>query len=95
MRVMQSYAELAPGAQPSDCTTAPFGPAEETAYTTELATATVAEPVQGGSLSISLGGTSFSCSQWTVENGPGVLVSPRIVLDTASGDDAEILMISD
>jgi hypothetical protein len=92
---MQAVAVLGPGGLPSDCATASFGPAALIAYTTSMSTATVAEPVQGGSVTFTATGTNFSCAAWTVQNGPGKLVAPRILVDGAGDDEAQGLILLD
>jgi hypothetical protein len=91
---MQSITNLASGT-PSDCIAAVFGPPELTAYTSSTITATIAEPVQGGNLTFTTTGENFSCSTWTVENGPGTLAAPRIIVDGGGNDEAQGLVISD
>jgi hypothetical protein len=94
LTVMQSITNLASGT-PSDCIAAVFGPPELTAYTSSTITATIAEPVQGGNLTFTTTGENFSCSTWTVENGPGTLAAPRIIVDGGGNDEAQGLVISD
>jgi hypothetical protein len=93
--VMQSTVELSVGSLPNDCFAASFGAAIPAAYSTGGSTVTVAEPVQGGTVVQVGGGQVFSCATWTQENGPGVLASPRTVVDGPGDDEAQVLILSD
>jgi hypothetical protein len=95
LTAMQAITELPPGAIPADCLAAAFGPTHPIAYTTDMATGTVAEPLQGGSVTIAAEGTNFSCATWTQEDGPGTLVAPRTIVDGAGDDEGQAFVLSD
>jgi hypothetical protein len=38
---------------------------------------------------------AFSCAGWTQEEGPGVLASPRAVVDGSGDDEAQVVILSD
>jgi hypothetical protein len=95
LTVMQATVELPTGSAPNDCLTATFGAAIPIAYNTGGSTATVAEPVQGGTVVQVEVGQAFSCASWTQEDGPGALSAPRLVVDGAGDDEAQVLILSD
>ncbi len=78
----------------TDCTTVDFdqaaGPPVLTAFTTGTASVTK------GSKQLTMSGEPFDCSQWTVSDGPGMLVNTFTGFDTrAGGDVANVLRLAD
>lgn len=94
LTVMQSVVALPVGTAAA-CLSAVYPPARVTAYSTHQATAIVAEPIQGGSVSVLATGVGFSCSSWRTENAVGRLIGPRVELDTAFGDEAQVFILDD
>lgn len=86
--VMSFSVRQAGGALGTDCSTATYGGASTQIWTTGTATGRVLRPLQGGPMfEFSLTGEPMSCAAWTVENGPGKLVSADTALNATPGID--------
>lgn len=80
LMVMQESIPLGIGTMTDACATATLNPAEQVVYTTGMTTATKG----GAPAPIMVPGESFSCDEFTVEDGPGMIVQPSVAFNTLS-----------
>jgi hypothetical protein len=80
LTIMQQSVPLGIGTMSDACATATLGPVEEIFYTTGMTTATKG----GAPAPIMVTGESFSCDDFTVEDGPGMIVQPSVAFNTLS-----------
>jgi hypothetical protein len=95
--VIVEQAQLPISADPAtQCADAPFGAPLRMLFTTGRVTAIKGASRYPGATNTPVDGENFSCEQWTMENGPGMLSAPLVEFnDAAGGDVANVLRIAD
>jgi hypothetical protein len=97
--MIQTSLQLPPGSSVNDCPNAQFADPIRAIFTTGEGIAVKGAqryPASGFVQNQPIVGENFSCDEWTVTDGPGMLATPLVAVnEQAGGDVANVLRIAD